>query len=264
MKNQAAKTIYCTLLILSMLCVAQPAQDVAPKQYKMNWQKAAPVFGAAFVFSGVGWHFKNEIKPFTPEEIAGLNAASINPLDRPATGFWSPSAASASDFLRSTLLAAPLAMLLFPPAQKEWFTYGTMYLEALSIAGGIALLTKGVFRRTRPFAYNAEAPQKEKLTEYARESFVSGHAAIAFASAVFLGKTVSDFFPESPYKKWVWGVGILTAATVAGLRVASGNHFYTDVLAGGLLGAAAGYAVPVWHRQRGQRTTGLSFVFTLR
>jgi membrane-associated phospholipid phosphatase len=264
MKSLAAKTTYCTLLILSMLCYAQSTPNVAPKHYEMNWQKAAPVFGAAFVFSGVGWYFKSDIEPFTPAEIAGLNAASINRIDRPVTGYWSPSAADASDLLRSTLVAAPLAMLLFPQVQKEWLAYGTMYLEALSIAGGIALFTKGVFRRTRPFAYNAEVPQKEKLTEYARESFVSGHAAIAFASAVFLAQTVSDFYPDSPYKKWVWGVGMLAAATVAGLRVASGNHFYSDVFAGGLIGAAAGYGVPVWHRRRGQRTTGLSFVFTLR
>ena len=53
-----------------------------------------------------------------------------------------------------------------------------------------------------------------------------------------------QYFPDSPWKIPVISASYLLAATTAGLRLASGNHFFTDVLCGAVVGSAIGYLVP--------------------
>src|SRR6201995_2002627 len=46
-----------------------------------------------------------------------------------------------------------------------------------------------------------------------------------------------------------WGGGFAAAAATSNLRVRAGRHFYSDVLLGGIIGTAVGYAVPALHAQ---------------
>jgi len=69
-------------------------------------------------------------------------------------------------------------------------------------------------------------------------SFPSGHAAVAFATTIFLGL----MFQQSR----VWLVGGGTATLIALSRVYLGHHYPTDILAGAILGCgigAAGYGL---------------------
>ncbi|MEO1480709.1 MAG: phosphatase PAP2 family protein, partial [Myxococcota bacterium] len=74
-----------------------------------------------------------------------------------------------------------------------------------------------------------------------------------------------------PTSRWRYaaagGAALWTAATGYG-RVAAGRHFYTDVLAGAVLGTTVGFLVPKLHEKSGSADEAAEassgrFVFTL-
>ena len=69
-------------------------------------------------------------------------------------------------------------------------------------------------------------------------------------STFFLARVYHDYHPDSPYK-WVFygGAGLSTVLT-AHFRVKGGAHFPTDVIVGGILGSAAGFLVPFFHKNK--------------
>ena len=188
-------------------------------------------------------------EPFTQTQIDALDPADVNAFDRRATEQWSPGAATASDVLVLTLLVSPLGLAASEFRRGQTVTLGLMYVETLFLAAGTTQLLKGVTNRTRPYAYNRDPaiPEEHKLDTHARRSFASGHTSTAFAAAVFLSSTYSRLHPQSPARTWVWIGSLASAGTVGYLRYRAGEHFPTDIIAGAVIGAAAGYLVPKLH-----------------
>ena len=185
----------------------------------------------------------------TAEDIAALDPANVNAFDRPATTRWSPSSANLSDGLLVAAVAAPLSLLAIARAAHGPVTIGVMLGETVLLSNGLGQLTKTAVRRVRPFVYNddPEIPYEQKTSTSARQSFPSGHAANAFASAVFLSTVYARLHPTSPARPWVWGGSLALATTVGYLRYDAGKHFPTDVIAGALMGGAIGWVVPKLH-----------------
>jgi membrane-associated phospholipid phosphatase len=114
--------------------------------------------------------------------------------------------------------------------------YGTAYLSKE--------LLKGVFERNRP---SSDGSIEENF------SFPSGHAAMAFAAASYLqgmyvwnlNSSLENPNIASADKKRrnitaaaAWSMAALTSV----LRVTSGEHYVSDVLAGAVLGSAVGFS----------------------
>lgn len=78
-------------------------------------------------------------------------------------------------------------------------------------------------------------------------SFPSGHVTLAFSYATFTSYVFCKYNPDSKAKLPVCIISYSLACATAVLRVASGSHFITDVLAGAAIGAAIGFAVPYVH-----------------
>ncbi|MBO4532561.1 MAG: phosphatase PAP2 family protein [Treponema sp.] len=143
------------------------------------------------------------------------------------------------------VLLSPAMFAVLP--QSEWLTVGTMYTETLLLANGIKEWLKLLVYRARPYMYFDGYPQ-DKLTEGDWNcSFPSGHSTLAFAGAAFTTMLYCQYFPDSKYKYAVAGASFGVAALTGILRMASGNHFFTDVLAGAVIGTACGIAVPYMH-----------------
>ena len=128
-----------------------------------------------------------------------------------------------------------------------------MYGESLSFTMAMTNIVKMAVRRPRPLAYiDAEVHQNDPTWSNTNTdsslSFFSGHAAITAAvtsTATYLA------FARSPHTARPWitllvGTGLTTFVSVE--RVRAGKHFPTDVIAGSIIGAGIGVAVPHLHR----------------
>jgi hypothetical protein len=116
--------------------------------------------------------------------------------------------------------------------------------ESLSVSSAVIAYAyaarsylKGVFRRTRPSSV-ADGLISD-LDD--RQSFPSGHTLLAWACVgdALVGTVRRTVDP------WVLATVTVEAVTVAGLRVAAGEHYPGDVVAGAAIGLAVGSLVSV-------------------
>jgi undecaprenyl-diphosphatase len=144
-----------------------------------------------------------------------------------------------------------------------------MYSETLIFNFTLNNIVKLAVRRPRPRAYanwhenvadeNGNwDPNDPAFVEYQRDteqglSFYSMHTATVsslWATATYIA-FVRDY---NPVEKWViMSVGAIATLSVAAERIASLDHFPTDVIAGGLAGISTGVIVPHLHRNHNVR-----------
>lgn len=172
-----------------------------------------------------------------------LDKSTVNGLDRLLmTGYNSTLDKTAT--VIDVVLAASPAVTAFS-LKGRIGTTAVMYAETFALAWGAKEILKYTVSRARPYLYYPNPPEEKK--DDWEKSFPSGHTTIAFASAVFTSYTFRKYNPESRWRIPVTiGVYTLAAATAA-LRIMSGSHFLTDVLAGAVLGSIIGFAVPWLH-----------------
>lgn len=108
----------------------------------------------------------------------------------------------------------------------------TAVLSAVSVtlAGGTTKLLKILVARARP-------GEVENLLLYGADSyaFPSGHATLAFATAVVLARSTE----RTAARVYLYGIATLVAVS----RVYLGVHYLTDVIAGAAIGMAGGSLV---------------------
>jgi len=129
-------------------------------------------------------------------------------------------------------------------------TYGVMYSQALLLAFGTRRLLKENITRFRPWYYDGRTLGSNPRSD----SFPSGHSCAAFLSATFFSTT---FLLEHPDSRWRWPViaGSHTlAAGVGAMRILSGMHFFTDVIAGAAIGSLYGWLIPYLHFRRSRNS----------
>jgi membrane-associated phospholipid phosphatase len=118
-------------------------------------------------------------------------------------------------------------------------------LGAAAAAGLVVSLLKGISDRARPPLADPTLSVVGGIPD--STSFPSGHSATAFATAIVVGFA----YPRLRLPL------LALAALVALSRVYLGMHFWTDVLAGSLLGVAIGLTT-VWLVRLARRATAAS------
>lgn len=243
---------HCTIFI-NLLFI--PAQAQSPYQLRPGRELALFGVGAATGVSALV--LEQQLVPLTEVQIIDLDRLGVSRFDRGATSQFSPTA----DRLSDVTLAGNAALLGLltvgtKPMRQHVVTVGVMYLETILLANGVQRTVKNIVRRTRPYVYNPAAPLADKLDRNARQSFFSGHATNAFATAVFTGEVFQHYFPDSKLKPivWVGSLGLATATSV--LRYEAGNHYPTDLLAGAVFGSLVGWGIPKLHEVKNQSELG--------
>lgn len=231
------------------------AQTVSP--YALKTGRELTLLGAGVALQGAVLALHSSVDPLTLAEVSALDRNEINPFDRKATTHWSPSAGTLSDVtLAGNAAIFGLLTLGTKPMRQDIKTVGVMFVETMVIANGFERLVKAVTQRPRPFVYNPGVPLEEKLTRDARQSFFSGHATHAFATAVFTGEVFRHYFPHSRLKPvvWVGSLGLATATCL--LRYEAGVHYPTDLIAGAAFGSLVGWGIPKLHQVKNQSALG--------
>ncbi len=225
--------------------------------FDWNWKYDAP----ALILSGVGQHFASQsVKNMKPVDLNSLNVNDIPAYDRFATHYYSPTADKTSDWLSYGGTLVPLG-ILGAAAYSGKQSYGQaageagILAEALLFNSAINLYTRSFRLHPRPFVYNVDAPQSEKLKNEAAGSFYSGHVSGAFLVAVFTAYTFQEKNPNSQWTPYIWGGGLALATTISGLRITAGKHYPSDIVVGALMGSLLGYAFPRLHAVHNQKTS---------
>lgn len=245
------------ITVILVMLVTTSGMVKAQSPYALTTGREAALLGTGAITMGVSVGLNHTIDPLTPAEIASLNSNSINSFDRSATTHWSVRADHVSTVtLGATVGTAAVLAIGTRPMRDDLKTVGVMFVETLLMANGIERSIKAVTQRSRPFVYNPVAPLDEKLTRDARQSFFSGHATNAFATAVFASEVFRHYFPTSKLKPVIW-IGTLGLATAtAALRYQAGLHYPSDLLAGAAFGSLIGWGIPKLHEVKNRSTLG--------
>jgi undecaprenyl-diphosphatase len=186
---------------------------------------------------------------------------NVNFLDRPLMYAYNGGLDDASTWLQYGALVMPVLPVL--GKLKDYnalLGYGVMYAEAFLLTSATKDILKLMVARNRPYTYfdGSGAPPDHDEDYY--NSFPSGHTAFAFLGATFLSVTFSHDYPESKWKVPVIAGSYAVAASVACLRVGSGSHFLTDVLAGAAIGSLYGWLIPELHLKKTGGTMNLGII----
>ena len=106
-------------------------------------------------------------------------------------------------------------------------------LEILSINGLITNVVKYTIQRQRPYSFYSKTNDKESY-----KSFFSGHTSTAFAIGTSTAKMLAKYSDID--KKIIWLSTLGLASTTGYLRMAADEHYFSDVLAGAVVGSFLG------------------------
>jgi membrane-associated phospholipid phosphatase len=124
--------------------------------------------------------------------------------------------------------------------------------EATAVSAAVVQGLKFVTARKRPFVRYGTGETSGTYnvnTEDTRLGFASGHAALATSATVALATTAT--IEESKAAPWFWAGAAVATVSTASLRIIAEKHYFTDVAAAALIGAASGAVFPLLHRRAG-------------
>ena len=226
------------------------AKPVFPNVYNIKPWIDIPVALAADAWSLYGMSVIYGRDNIPASEIMGLNKNNINKFDRPITDNYSLSAKKTSDLFFYGSMPLPLFLLIDKKIRKDGLKIGLLYLEAMGITGTLYTSAAMIANRFRPYSYNDKVPMETRTRGGARNSFYAGHPSVVATSTFFMAKVYSDYHPNMKHKWILFTIAGGATAATGFLRMAAGQHFRTDVIAGVTIGSLVGVLVPHLHKTR--------------
>jgi len=232
------------VITLILLAWATSSRPETQSTLNVSWTVDGSITGGALLTWGASELAKGSLSPIT------CRWCSADELDRSVRNavVWSNKgrAAAASDALQ---FAVPVGIAVYDlfaarssGAIDESPKDVLVIAEAVAVAGVLTQTARYSFARVRPYAYygHSDAGRDDHL------SFWSGHTVVVFSAAA-AGGTVGRIRGYAGWQ-WVYAVGFTGGAMTGYFRMASDNHWLTDVLASAAVGTGAGILVPWLHR----------------
>lgn len=237
---------FCAIVALGLgLFLTLPARaqlpGAAPSQPAIHRDPLLPAHLALTLGAGLGAAFLQTTGgPITPTTCP-CDRDDLPTLDRGAVGAHRPGWELAADGAVALALVAPLALAaLSGPDAEAGVADATRVVEAAALAALATQIAKVSVGRPYPYLYVEDAGSARHADGVNYGSFWSGHTAVPMAAATAGAALFFARHPRSPWRWVVAGVSPALALLAGGLQVGAGNHFVTDVAAGGLVGAAIG------------------------
>ncbi|MCQ2593500.1 MAG: phosphatase PAP2 family protein [Treponema sp.] len=223
--------------------------------FELNIVSDGILAGSGLALSGTAFLLENVFDVKNPKWDGNLlQKDDVNALDRLFMKPYSDNLHKLATVFTAAELVSPI--ILSSVTFKEWsenrslkesMTFSLMYAEAFLLAYGIKDLTKVFVDRARPYMYFDGYPEDKVKDGDFFKSFPSGHTTNAFLGAGFTSYVFCKYFPDSNWRYAVVGGTYALAISTGVLRMASGNHFMTDVLTGAVIGTVCGIGVPFIH-----------------
>ena len=172
--------------------------------------------------------------------VLGSPLSATNWLDETFQYSYDASLSTVSDVTLALCATSPALFGLAAPS-SDWLEIGIGYSGTFLASYGMGSVLKSTFERARPYVGQSSRPL-DTSEDY--ESFPSRHSLVAFSSAAYTQALFMLKYSDSPYRTAMTLTTWTLAVTTAILRVASGNHYVSDVLSGAAIGSALGFAGP--------------------
>jgi membrane-associated phospholipid phosphatase len=112
--------------------------------------------------------------------------------------------------------------------------------ESVAVGQLVSQAIKYSVGRQRPYVHFGDPGTSASSS--ANTSFISGHSSLGFSITVSAGLICHwRHYRTEPY---VWGAGIALSLSTEYLRMGADEHYLSDVLVGGIVGAASGFLIP--------------------
>ena len=187
------------------------------------------------------------------------DATRVNAFDATTLGTHSEPANQAGNVLVAATVTLAPAVGLFAALgsgdDDRWlhFAEDTLIVaETLGLSILVHQMVTFASQRPRPYAYAQHIDPTLGGEANTYLSFYSGHTANAFAAATATSYLFTRRHPGSPWIGAVWAFSHSLAVLQGYSRVASGYHYWSDVLVGAVMGSGIGLVVPVLHGSEGR------------
>jgi membrane-associated phospholipid phosphatase len=251
------------LLVALMLTARVAAADTASSIEQVEPPRAVrtPAIASSEAESlRLGWWLDGSM---TGAAVAALGFSTLISVDHSSTwrtqllpfddrleGRYSPKAARLSDTILGIDVAVPVALFAGRGFDRDSGKRVFVYAETLLVALALDATVKPLVGRPRPYTYSNDPTVIDFARTQGRDahlSFYSGHASTTFAASVAGAYLFAQSSSDANARAAVWGVELAMASATADLRTRAGMHFYSDVLAGALVGSSLGVLVPYLH-----------------
>ncbi|MDO9576407.1 MAG: phosphatase PAP2 family protein [Candidatus Cloacimonadales bacterium] len=175
-------------------------------------------------------------------ELSKLDKDDVIFFDRIAFQPYSKKLKDWSDYAAYFTLGAT-AWIAFD--EQYWLDNLMVFSEVMIVQSALTKWTKTLIQRYRPFAYQDDVSIEKKQERNSQHSFYSMHSSTTFAAATFGYYYYSQMYGRNlPAALLLY----LPATATAVLRVASANHFPSDVVFGAIAGISVSYFICKLHR----------------
>jgi membrane-associated phospholipid phosphatase len=223
--------------------------------FKINWKIDSPTLATSAALMIIPPLINNEL---TGPVCDPCDKSDLNALDKTVVGNYSPMSGKISDWMLFSAPGLGLGLFLVDAWSFGWRSYledMVILCEAVLIQGAFQQLAALAIRRPRPYMYLAkdELPDARESEERGHpktaQSFFSGHTSTVFAVATTFAYVYTKRRPDMRHKWLVWTAAMALATPVPLMRVAAGEHFWTDVLLGAVVGISSGLILPALHER---------------
>ncbi len=155
-------------------------------------------------------------------------------------------AARWADLALTAALAQPFGVALgaHPPALERDLAVAA---GTLGVTIAVDVAVKNVFDRPRPYTHYCEPPVPGALcSRDAQYSFYSGHVSTSFAAALLSTRLAG--MHDLPGRGRILATGLTLASATAVLQMRADKHYFTDEVAGAVVGSLLGWFLPALHR----------------
>ena len=212
------------------------------RSYAISWKHDGLVLGAASLVALLGRPVRERV---VEPHCFPCDEEDVNPLDREVVRWHSRSLDALSYVVEIAALATPVISSLrdYGPS-RDFLKDLLVYAEVIAINSAANIVVKSIVARPVPRVYTPLFPELQRQAR-GYGSFYSGHCAHttgALAANAMMG--------HQRGRKAVWPCMLVAggATLISAARLGAGRHFYTDVVAGSVAGAAIGALVPRLHR----------------
>lgn len=223
--------------------------------YHVNYWVTGSIIGIGAVANILGIPQSQNKNEISQSEIQALNPNIINGIDSWALK-QDPSKMSAfenySQYALVSSVVLPVFLLFDKRINHDWFNVMLMYAETMSITVNIyewSFLGPAFQNKFRPVVYYNQLTYDQRKAGVNRNSFYSGHVAVAAAATFFMAKVFCDYNPGIGNNKYlVYGAAAIPPLILGYIRVKSLMHFPSDIMVGLGVGALVGILIPEFHR----------------